>query len=107
MNWYKHSSDAEFRSRLGKCYELSGRYVSEHPNAILVHGKIYNRWTKGYPSVDHAWVEEGNEVFDPVWGKRLPLFFYYELFNAEVHKKYSYEEVLKKMLREGNWGPWE
>ena len=106
MNWYKQSQPCS--PRLGQCYVLSGRYVLNNSNAILVHGTINGiRFTgKDFDNL-HAWVEEGDEVFDPVLDKRFPKDMYYEVMNAKSHKKYDQEKMMVIMLREGHWGPWE
>jgi len=101
------SSNSKKNPRLGLCYELSGRYVSNHTNAILVHGRLTNPFGKGHTELDHGWVEEGNEIFDPVMDKVWPKEVYESLFKTKVYKKYSFEEVLKMILRHKNWGPWD
>ncbi len=105
MNWFKFSKiDKE---KLGQCFVLSGRYVLNNSDAILVHGTINGfRFTgKDFDNL-HAWVEEKDEVFDPVWDKRFPKDLYNEIMNVTIHKKYNQEEMLKIMLQHGNWGPW-
>ena len=94
-------------NRLGRCYELSGRYVSGHPESILVHGKITNPFAKGLPEVEHSWVEDGNEIFDPVMDLRWPKNVYEDFFKAKIYKKYSFMDTIKITDKTGNWGPWE
>jgi hypothetical protein len=98
--------DEKRNHRLGKCYELSGRYVSVHPHSILVHGTLINPFNKGHPVLDHAWVEIGNEIFDPVMDKTWPKQVYESLFKVKIEKKYTYDEVIKMMDTHSNWGPW-
>lgn len=112
MNWYKTSQE-NIEDRLGLCYELSGRYVSGHPNSELIHGSVTNRipnMLKGImeetKTLEHAWVEYNNIVFDPVIGQEYQKEVYYALFEAKVIERYNYEEVLKITLKDGNWGPW-
>jgi hypothetical protein len=97
----------ESNSRVGKCYELAGRYVSGHPDSVLIHGKLINPFSKGMSEVEHAWVEEGDEIFDPVMDKRFPKNHYEKLFNVTVYHKYTYEQVLNMTLRHEHWGPWD
>jgi hypothetical protein len=105
MNWYKKSDD--MKDRLGQCYVLSGRYVMDHPEAILVHGSINGiRWTGKDFDNPHAWIEEGDEAYDPVWDLRLPKEAYYGMMQAKVIKKYNQEETMLTMVRSKNWGPW-
>ena len=94
-------------NRLWRCYELSGRYVSGHPESILVHGKITNPFAKGLPEVEHSWVEDGNEIFDPVMDLRWPKNVYEDFFKAKIYKKYSFMDTIKITDKTGNWGPWE
>jgi hypothetical protein len=93
--------------RLGRCYELSGRYVSVHPNSVLVHGKVINPFVMGLPEVEHAWVEIGDEVFDPVMDMTWPKKVYEDFFHAQPKKKYSHDDVNRITDKTGKWGPWE
>ena len=93
--------------RLGLCYALSGKYVSSHPKATLVHGQLINPFGKGYKVLDHGWVEEGDEVFDPVMDKRWPKAAYYGLFQAKVFNTYTFSDVNRITSECGHWGPWD
>lgn len=104
MNWYKTAQD-NIEDRLGLCYELSGRYMIGHPNAELIHGIVTNRIGDG-KTLEHAWVEYNNIVFDPVIGKEFRKEVYYALFIPKIIERYKYEEVCKTMLRYKHWGPW-
>ena len=103
----KLSESKKPNSRLGLCYELSGRYVSGHPESILVHGKITNPFAKGLPEVEHAWIEIGNEILDPVMDLTWPKNIYEDFFKAKIYKKYSFMDTIKITDKTGNWGPWE
>lgn len=118
MSWYTSlkflaaARQGPLEGRLGRCYELAGRYVSQKPGAQLVHGHIFNPFNrngegKGFADIDHAWVEEGNQVFDPVMDKRWPKDVYYGLFQATEQGRFNYEQVLKMMLQHRHWGPWK
>ena len=93
-------------SRLERCYELSGRYMYSYADSILVHGHLINPFGKGLKEINHAWIEDGNEVFDPVMDMSWPKEVYESLFKAKVDKKYSSDEMLKKINETGHWGPW-
>jgi hypothetical protein len=103
----KIKESEEKHSRKGKCYELTGRYVSTHPDSILVHGKLVNPFVKGLPEIEHAWVEIGDKIFDPIMDITWPKQAYESLFHAKPYKKYTQEEVLKITLRTEHWGPWD
>ena len=102
------ADEESFKDRLGRCYELSGSYVMNHPESILVHGKIYNpRQKEGlYSQIDHSWVEEGDEVYDPVMNLKLSKDAYYRLFNAEVYHIYTHDDVIHLCIKVRHWGPW-
>jgi hypothetical protein len=103
----KEAKDKGFEKRVGDCYRLAGRYVLDRHDAILVHGTINGRrWTGIDFDNPHAWVEEGDECFDPVSEWRLPKEAFYELMQAQIHKKYTWEEAAKLMCRNKHWGPW-
>ena len=93
--------------RLGLCYELCGKYVLRNPNMILVHGRLKNPFKKGFNEIDHAWIEDGEEVYDPVMDKRWDKSVYEGLFSVEIHKKYGFRELCQMLDKEQNWGPWE
>jgi hypothetical protein len=92
--------------RLGRCYELAGRYTSNNPEAILVHGHLVNPFGKGLQDLDHAYVEIGDKIFDPVMDMEWPKEVYEQLFKVSNQKRYSHLEVLKNMCRHSHWGPW-
>ena len=92
--------------RLGRCYELSGRYVSVHPKSVLVHGTLKNPFQKGLSVIEHAWIEIGDEIFDPVMDRTWPKNVYEDFFHAQPKKKYSHDDVNRITDKTGNWGPW-
>lgn len=55
-----------FKARLGRCYELAGRFASHNEDAILVHGSIQGF---GKPRLDHAWVEIDGGIWEPASGQ--------------------------------------
>ena len=100
-------SKAQLKHRIGKCYELAGRYVIDHPDAVLVHGTFNGiRFVKIDFDNDHAWVEENGEVFDPVMDCRFPKEEYFELFQTTIQAKYNHDEVCRLTLETKHWGPW-
>ena len=112
MNWYKTAQD-DLEDRLGNCYFLSGRYVTDNQNSELVHGTITNRIANRIKRIneetkvlEHAWVEYDNTVFDPVMGQEYQKEVYYAIFEAKVIERYNHEEMCKTMLTYRHWGPW-
>jgi hypothetical protein len=98
-----HKSDDGFKSRLGQCYILSWRAVSNQPGYKLVHGYITSRQGN---TIDHAWCETETEVYDPVLDWKMPKDAYYALFRAEKEKEYSAEEAMELSSTFGTYGPW-
>jgi len=93
--------------KLGQCFVLSGRYVLDSTDADvrLVHGTI-TRKHDGY-TMDHAWVEKGDNVIDPVLEWDLPKDAYYGMLDAKPKKVYDKDEMIKAMMKVKHWGPWE
>ena len=104
MNWYK-KAQSDIQDRLGKCYALSGRFVLDNENAILMHGSVTNRIGDGR-TINHAWVEYDNKVFDAVLGREFDKQLYYALFDPKVDQTYDHERTCLEMLRYSHWGPW-
>ena len=97
----------ELQKRLGQCYNLAGRYIHDHPKALLVHGTFNGIRFNGIDfNNPHAWIEEDGEVYDPVMDCQFPLQDYYNLFQAVANKKYTHQEACEKMLETEHFGPW-
>lgn len=92
------------KDNLGKCYELSWQYVTRKHDYNLIHGYITQKQTN--ITIDHAWTEKGDEVYDPVMEKSFPKVVYYALFNVEIAKIYTSSEANKNGAKFGTYGPW-
>lgn len=120
------------KKRLGRCYELSGRFVTieEHEGMrgiTLVHGTIQGG---GNPTLDHAWVEYVDTtmeqgalehlklspeqaamaslfIFDPVLDEKMPVEAYAWFAHAKPQRRYTVDEARKLAVDSGHWGPWE
>ena len=103
--------------RLGRCYELTGRELTDTDllNPALVHGVVGKKERN-----PHAWIEHDMElegppgesstlrmVWEPVSESELPLDAFLHLFQAEALFSYDQTRALKWMARTGHWGPWE
>ena len=97
------NADLPFKDRLGRCYELAGRYATSNPEGTLVHGSIEGF---GKPRLEHAWVDQGETVWEPTSGKEWPAGVFDQLFNPQEDVRFSHEDVLKNTLRFRHWGPW-
>lgn len=95
------------KSRLGQCYILSYKFVTDYTNKgyKLIHGYITNRFGGGQ-TIDHAWAEKDGEVYDPVLDLKADWEVYKALLNAVVDKEYSDVEAMKLASESGTYGPW-
>lgn len=110
----KHVLESIPKSRLGRCYELSGRYVMDHSGTELIHGTITRQ--DGY-TISHAWVEYEETVgqykikmtYDPVMDQELPWDAYERMLGAKIEKRYTKDQMIETMFKDKkpNWGPWE
>lgn len=92
------------RERLGRCYELAGRYVLEHPDAdALVHGSIEGM---GQPRIGHAWVEVVGGVWEPVTASVWSWTAFMAVFDPRMNDRWSNAAARDRMLRAGHFGPW-
>ena len=134
-NWYKLAEDESYspdfsgktpeeileelddQNKSGDCYETAGRIVTDelikgsNKDIILVHGIVTGQGPIRGIQYGHAWVEEGDEVIDNSNGRnlRLPKILYYALGNIDPEStfRYTMEEARRKILDNGNWGPWD
>ena len=109
--------------RLGRCFELSGKFIIEYPDWKLVHGVITDHRYGTGSSLVHAWVENGGMVYDPVLDESFIRFIYYEVYGIIDYTYHDYEkskgipetprvvydskDAFKLMLTNKNYGPWD
>lgn len=101
----------------GDCYEAAGKYMMDEClfggcELILVHGEVAGQGALEGISYGHAWVLDGNTVVDRSNGRdvRLPQSVYYalgQIDHLDNVRKYSMEEMRRKILDSGHWGPWD
>jgi len=110
----------------GDCYEAAVKYLMDHgtlglrrqdgdPDLILVHGEVSGQGPLEGVRYGHAWIEKGPMVIDTSNGRniRMPAMLYYALGQVDrglsypnVYK-YTAEQVRKKLLEHGHYGPWD
>jgi len=110
--------------KLGDCYEVAGRMailgLSKAPNGenflgnpMVVHGEVEGQGKIKGLRYGHAWIEDDVYVYDFSNGKNLMLLkeVYYYLGKIIQDKpklyKYSFPEARQKMLKTGEFGPWD
>ena len=98
----------------GDCYEAAGKYVVDqfvlgNDKLVLVHGTVIGTGgdVKGV-GYGHAWVEDGETIFDKSNGRNLelPKVLYYHVGQITETQRYSFKEAQKAILDTGHWGPW-
>lgn len=105
----KHLSEfvnESLNQRLGQCYELSYKYVSSNPGWELVHGYITDSNFGTGHTIDHAWCQKGNKTFDPVLEKEYSKQDHKKIFNPEIVKVYTFEQVMDNAVKYMHYGPW-
>lgn len=103
MGIWNHADSMD--DRLGRCYELSGRYVMNNVDTNLVHGTIQGA---GKPRISHAWVILSNgDRFDPVTEISLPKDAFDRFYNSTEDVVYGQDEVFRMLAKNRHWGPWE
>jgi hypothetical protein len=93
--------------RLGKCYEVSYKYITEHHEYTLVHGIITDNKFGTGKSLDHAWVEKDDQAYDVVLDLTCPKEIYYDLFSAEPMAVYTVQDAMQMAYEQGTYGPWD
>ena len=93
------------KNNIGRCYELNFLFMASNQGYKLVHGYITSIFPP-YQTIDHAWCERDNTVYDAVLEKEYPKLAYYGLYKAEVGVIYIYGEAMNKALETRNYGCW-
>jgi len=90
---------------LGRCYELSFKYLISHSDWKLVHGYITNIFPP-HQTIDHAWCIKNDIIYDVIYEEEFPLQVYQSLFKCEVENVYTYDEAIEKYEEFGHCGCW-
>ncbi|MHC1734514.1 MAG: hypothetical protein AB9921_02445 [Erysipelotrichaceae bacterium] len=127
--------DSKIEERLGRCFELAGKFVLSHPEWNLVHAIITDKVYGTESSIVHAWCEKEDAaldvilrkddrlVFDPVLNQEFLARAYYALYGIidyrlndyeRRHKipetifvRYTGEQALRHIEDALNYGPWD
>jgi hypothetical protein len=106
--WWRATGTEALSERLGRCYELSGRYVHHDADATLVHGQV--RWLglSFRDPIPHAWVVLADgSVFDPVLNLHIEQHQWDRWMEAAVEQTYTQQQSMVMTVRTGHWGPYE
>jgi len=81
---------------------------------VMVHALVYGQGPVKGQRFAHAWVEDAETVYDHSNGKRIeiPKSVYYAIGNIKTNEvgtyfRYTFEQMRKKMLSAGHYGPWD
>jgi hypothetical protein len=105
-------ADIPEEHKSGDCYQCAGRYVWDNPKThTLVHANVTGQGAIEGVRYGHAFTEfEGDNgmtmVYDPSADVTLPAALYYHLGQIKQHeiKRYSHDEMNKKLVETGDWG---
>lgn len=112
MNFKSYISESiPEANKNGDCYIQAYNYISNNPKVVLVHGLVHGQGALEGIIYNHAWCEDGNKIIDmtlPVkLQKSLSKDLYYAIGQIETVHKYTYEEMIEKVVEEGTYGPWD
>lgn len=87
---------------------------SKSGKPVLVHALVNGQGSVKGKRFPHAWVEDGNEVLDHSNGREIQMgkTIYYAVGKIDptqkgAYKKYTYEQMKKKLLSTKHYGPWD
>jgi hypothetical protein len=95
------------RKRPGRCYELAFRVVFENPDdmdLLLVHGRA--RFLDFELPFDHAWVVQGDKVYDPVMDIWMPEVVHDRDWAAVPEAVYSKVQAARLLSMTKRYDPW-
>jgi len=89
----------------GHCFKNVQDYLLDNdlPNALIVHGFVTNNVGK---TIEHAWIEDGDTIYDPTTGISTKKEKFKELLNPTKEIKYTFSEAMKLRFKTKNHGPW-
>lgn len=123
--WYKKAQ--EWTEGDGDCMQVAANLMMRYEHSFfpggkwdpggepsLVHALVRGRGKADGHRFPHAWVEVGDTVYDHSSGvdRKIPKMLYYILGGIDPEekgsfKKYNLEEMRKKLLSTGHYGPWD
>mgnify|MGYP007128299188 CR=1 FL=1 len=125
MNWHKQAQS--WTKGDGNCMKTSADLMLKIKHELfkddsikvsgepfLVHALVYGRGIAQGHRFPHAWVEADGMVYDYSSGasRQIPSELYYILGGVEkdnpgAYRRYSFEEMRKKLLSQKTYGPWD
>ncbi len=102
--YYNPNKNEPLKDRLGRCYELAGRFANHNEGSILVHGSIEGF---GNPRINHAWVIlDPNTIWEPTGNKEWLKDVFENVFHPVEDDRFTSTQANINLLKHMNWGPW-
>ena len=104
------------RKATGDCFEAAGRHMLDYglqnQRLRLVHGEVMGQGKIHGVQFGHAWILDGNTVFDPSMVRNIvmPRAVYYALGKIDDIGnvfEYTYFQMLENINKYKHWGPWD
>ncbi len=94
---------SRIRKRQGRCYELAAKAILDSGDEwVLIHGEANGPGGRS----DHAWLQSGDMVYDPVADREIPLAVYLTKYGGNEHRRYTKMQAAKMVSDCSVWGPW-
>ncbi len=93
----------------GNCYaDAMGAILAGGDTDVLVHGIVTSDNPK-LGRIRHAWVEQGDFVYEPTSGFIIPTadFYWSDRYEPEAFARYPKPVAVERMMKEMNYGPWD
>jgi hypothetical protein len=110
--WANGIDSSEFKSRGGRCYELSNYAMlfGDAPDFCrLVHGSIHGPY-EGNERIAHAWLLARTPLRQMVWEPYRACWYdmheWYRWSRAWDEREYAYVQVRNRTQYSGHFGPW-
>jgi hypothetical protein len=94
---------------LGMCFQYAYQYMRKNGGTV-VHSTVHDPWD--HHAFEHAWVEKDGMVYD--WQNMVlrdtgpqPEKKFYEMWKPKNIRKFTDEEAMISLARNGHYGPWE
>jgi hypothetical protein len=96
------------QQRQGFCFRLAANFVADNPGWELCHATLYPRIGPFENKIYfHGYAEKEGVIYDPVFNRFFNKEVYHKYYSTTDIRTYSRDKMLKRMLKEKNWGPWD
>lgn len=90
--------------RLGDCYTLAWKYVTECDEGWLIHGWVYAGTPRHW--IYHAWVELPNDlIYEPIADCLYRKEGFIKAYQADEDRRYTIKEARELAIKFERYGP--